>query len=193
MSKIFLKFLNKKSKGFTLLEILVSLFIVVSLTVLVFANFELGGYSFKLKRSLRGLSQQIRSVQEMAFSSKTIKDHVPQRGYGIHFDNISVDKYILFANESTTVNYIYDPGLDTIIGEYYLEDDVIISGLYSFPAANPVAALDIVFVPPNPDVYINGFLSGGGPDFYGKIDLTAINRATGSVSVNGVGLIEIKE
>jgi prepilin-type N-terminal cleavage/methylation domain-containing protein len=194
MKKSFLKFLEKKQKGFTLAEVLVSIAIVISLTVLVLANFEWGGYNFALERSVREVSQQIRMIEEMAFSSKEIEGVVPKGGYGIHFDSNFKDKYILFADKPDPDTGIVDwkYGLeDQIIGEYPLEKDVLISVLSDSDL--PVPSLDVVFLPPDPKVYIDGLSSGGGSNFFAKIILSAINESTGSISVNGVGLIETEK
>ena len=195
MRKFFLKFLSKKQKGFTLIEVLVSVFIVITLTTLVLANFEWGGYNFALERSLRGLSQQIRVVQEMALSSREVDGSVPKGGYGIYLEETNLQKYILFADYEKGGGELrtYGPE-DTIIGEYFLEKDVLISGLYFH--SSPLNRLNVVFFPPDPKVYIssgNGVLAGGGPDFFARIILSAANGATGSVSINGAGLIEVEK
>jgi len=188
----FFGFLNNrlKSKGFTLIEILVSLSIVIVLTTLVIANFEWGGYNFALQRSLHVASQQIRNAQEMAFSSKEIGEAVPPGGYGVNFNiQNSITKYILFADNNGDKFYNGEP-TDKIIEEFSLEDDVSISGLFISSLATEF--LDIVFVPPDPAIYINSSY-GGGADFSGDIHFEAANKATGSISVNGVGLIELNK
>ena len=193
MKKSFLKFFGNKSEAFTLVEVLISVFIVILLTTMVLVNFEWGGYNFALERSLRAISQQIRLVQEMALSSKEIEGAVPPGGYGIHFAKTDLQKYILFADYKNTEEKLRTYGLeDQIIGEYSLERDISIEDLCESYACEQ-DFLDIVFVPPDPEVYINGFPSPGGSDFFAKIFLVSVNKATGSIAINGAGLVEVQK
>ncbi|MCX6764537.1 MAG: type II secretion system protein [Candidatus Nealsonbacteria bacterium] len=185
--KFFFFFWTKKTnfKGFTLIEVLVSLVIIILLTTLVMVNFEWGGYQFALKRSLYKLSQDIRNVQEMAISSRKVEGVSPTGGCGIHFNLLeSTSSYILFAD--TDYNGIYNPlAGDLIIGnEIELEKNVAIYNLSPMVGG----ALDIVFLPPDPKIKINGTEAIQPQN--ANIYLSAPTGATGTVSVNSVGLIE---
>ena len=186
----FFGFLNNglKSRGFTLLEILVSMVIIITLTVMVLSNFEFSGSQFALKRSVYKLSQDIRNTQEMAISSREVEGVSPKGGCGIHFDLLeSKTSYILFAD--ILPDGLYNPADgDLIIGNSIeLEKNVEISNIFW---GGSLDVLDIVFVPPDPKIKINGSEA----IIATRVDINLIvpTGATGTVSVNSVGLIETK-
>lgn len=98
-----------KWRGFTLAEIMVSIFIIMLLAGIIFTNYRQGGQQFALQRSANKLVQDLRSVEQMAMSAKEYNGVSPKGGYGIYFDNSAAgDKlhYILFAD--CNGNYKYD-------------------------------------------------------------------------------------
>lgn len=89
-----------KKKGFTLIELIVVLGIIVLLLAIILPNYKIGGQQFALQRSANKLAQDIRRTQEMAMSmekyncgSKTLK------GYGLYLSPkyVSATNYLLTA------------------------------------------------------------------------------------------------
>ena len=132
-------------KGFTLVELLVSIVIIGILTAAVVASSPVAKQGFAIMRSSQGLAQDIRRAQIKATAMKEI-DGASPKGYGIYLTTNASSSYILFADQDG--DYEYNEG-DILIETINLETDVKISTLL------PGSPLHIVFEPPNPTVWIN--------------------------------------
>jgi prepilin-type N-terminal cleavage/methylation domain-containing protein len=175
-------------KGFTLVELMVTVSIISLLSVVVFANYRAGGKQFALERSVHKLAQDIRRAQNMTMgaveclSGTACAGQVPP-GYGIRLSQGDTF-YRLYADTNPPKgNEQYDGG-DVIFEPIYLEN-----GVYIF-SASP-ASFSINFKPPDPVVRIRG---GGGDVTEARITiaLQADTSKTKTIKVNKAGLIEIE-
>lgn len=167
---------GKIAKGFTLIEMLISLGIFGVVTGLVMANFRVGQQGDELRVAARLLESRFRRAQTSAMSGQTIFvckggvddmktcmsgdsadcsggtcERTVPRGYGVHFaPGDDARNLIYFAD--TDGDKAYDAGED--ISPYSVSSGafVVLSGVA--PLAG--GGLDVVFVPPKPSVYING-------------------------------------
>ena len=138
-----------KKKGFTIIEILVVIFITVVLSAIVFANYRSGQQQLVLKRTAYKLAQDIRRAQSMAGLESPKCDNSDYRyAYGIHLKINDPKTYILFSD--CNVNQKYNSEGDENLEDIELEKGVKIKSL----EGNNI--LDIVFVPPDPVVFIRG-------------------------------------
>ncbi len=178
---------RKKSKGFTLIEILVSVGIIILLTALIFPSYKSGEAQFVLDRSANKLAQDLRRAQEMAMSMKEENcNGVKANGYGIHFNISWKDAegnyyYKLFANCN---NNHHRDNNDKDLEEIKLERGIEINNL--FPADN----FSILFVPPDPCVWINSQSSG----IEAQIVLARKDNPSEkrTIKINNSGLIEVE-
>jgi len=137
------QFNNEKS--FTLIEILVSIFIIILMSGIIFANYRQGGQQFALQRSANKLAQDIRRAQEMTISAQKHNGIIPPGGYGINLDtNQSTEEYILFANQGA--GCVYSVAEDDVIDKGNFEREVKISQLLK--DGSPSSVLTICFLPP---------------------------------------------
>jgi len=166
-------------KAFSLIELLVITSIILILTALILPNYRLGDKNLALQRSASKLSQDLRMAQEMAMSAKEVSGAVPD-GFGIYFDISSPFSYILFADKDNShARNAGDADLETIS----LESNIIISNL------SPASSFSVLFVPPDPTVWISGLSSGTA----GRITLSIKNELTNKIiSANNAGLIYIE-
>jgi len=163
------------NKGFTLVELLVSIFIIVLMAGIILANYRVGGQQFALQRSANKLAQDIRRAQQMAMSAKEFQGMVPI-GYGIRFAQ-DYNKYVIYAdcgNYTTqcTTYHCYDgPGPLTgsdddpdwvgtpcngkgeKVEEVTLESGITVDLASNWGRAMLMAR--VVFIPPDPSVHIN--------------------------------------
>lgn len=171
--------------SFTLVEILVSLFIIVLLVGIVFANYRQGGQQFALQRSANKLAQDIRRTQQMAMGASEYQGSVPAR-YGVELTTTNPDYYILFADNNDNGTYQPSPNPDVEVETIPLEEGVKIDGLFTI---SPQTGLWITFKSPDP---ITEIRDPGGPRSLGEIRLIGANNQTKTITVNSAGLIEIQ-
>jgi prepilin-type N-terminal cleavage/methylation domain-containing protein len=177
-----------KERGFTLVEVLTSLFIIVIISGIVFANYRQSGQQFALQRSANKLAQDIRRAQAMAMGAKEYSGSVPP-GYGfIVLAGWNDKKYRIYAD--TNGNGIFDDGVDTVVETMDLE-----KGVYFKEACTPsgcgVCGGSINFRPPDPTMNICRAVCG-------ENEITIILALSSDPSkqklirVNKAGLIEIE-
>jgi prepilin-type N-terminal cleavage/methylation domain-containing protein len=167
-----------KQKSFTLIELLVVIGIIALLSAIILPNYRVGEKEFALQRSASKLAQDLRRAQEMAMSAKEYPG-APETfrgGYGIYLNISEPYRYILFADLDN--DQIFDSG--ETVETLELEKKVIISNLF------PSSPLNVVFIPPDPQV----FISGGNE---GRITLALETDLTKTrfVIVNKAGLVYI--
>lgn len=182
------------SKGFTLIEMLVVISIVIIFPAIVISNFAGIKLQFALSRTSHQFAQDLRRVQDTAVSSVPYKDSfgVQQSvdGYGMYVDLTGQGnkKYILYADKKPG-NKQYD-ATDYIVETVDFgvsEPGVIIKQIDGVFGDN----VSINFTPPNPDTTITQ-LNEGGSTVDVIFSLESDLEITKTVSVNTSGLVEIK-
>lgn len=142
-------------KGFTLLEILVVMFIVSFLSVSVLFNYRSGQEQASLTRSAAAFESEIRRIQNLAIASADFNGTVPC-GYGFYY--IDDKTFRIYVGQQGSAlncrlsNHNYQLNTDFI----YEELKIIEPGMVfrnSFP--------NIFFEPPDPKTYINNDSSIG--------------------------------
>jgi len=191
---IFKKKINNKSgDGFTLIEMVAVVGIIVILSAIVLVNYRSGDSQLALLRSANKLSQDIRRAQEMAMSAEEVNNKVYDR-YGIHFDiNPGVPdgkkSYILFGDDGGNGAYQGDPPdkpIETVNFEKNVEINQILASAGG--SENSVQKISITFQPPDPTTYI---LESGENKIVVKIQLISGSN-TKTVVVNKAGLIYVE-
>jgi len=137
------------SKGFTLVEVLVTIFIIGFLGAAILLNFRTGQDQASLTRAAAGLETSIRNAQDLAVSSQEFGGSLPC-GFGLHYvDNIN---YYLYAGRlggaanCQASNHNFQLGIDEIYGNAkIIEQRVLFKNSFS----------DIFFEPPDPTTYVN--------------------------------------
>jgi len=169
---------SKSGTGFTIIELLVVMAIIVIVSGLVLANWRGGEKQYALQRAANKLAQDIRRVEEFAMSARAFQGQIPKGGYGIYFKISEKDHYILFADLNG--NNHYDSGSDGLVEDIKIEKEVQISQLSASP-------LHITFTPPDPTVTIK-------PDALLAQITLAIQTdptKTKTIQVNKAGLVYI--
>jgi len=167
----------KNEAGFTLAELLVSIFIIGLLSSLFLVNYRNTNQRSELGVEKQKLVSNIRLAQNYSLGSKTYDNlATPAGGWGVHFAQAEPAQYFIFADINS--NRAYDSG-------EFKETKTLPSGI-TIDSLNPANNLDIVFLPPDPRVYVNG-------QEYANALITLkenLNNSTASVSANLFGLID---
>lgn len=202
---------RRAERGFTLIEMLLSMSIFAIVTAFVTANFRAGRQGDELRLSSQLVATAIRRAQTLAIAGQTVafcrggtRDlqtcpsgssaecgggtcvvEVP-RGYGIRLSTALADerKVVLFADLDG------DRAFDS--GELIRSDTASPGPSVKVSTLSPTsgATLDIVFEPPKPTVYFNGSVATGVASITtqhaatGKTKNVTVNRITGQVNAD---------
>ncbi len=171
-------------KGFTLIELLVITVIITLMSALVIPNLKFGEEQFAVQNSAHKLAQDLRRVQQMAMSSSEFNGTIPEGGYGIYFKK-NENFYTLFADCSGDKQYDLS---EKILEQSFLNEKIIISELFSF---FPRETLSIIFVPPDPTVYIEPGDGSMAMIFIKDSSNTQVSEKI--ITINKAGLISIED
>lgn len=157
-----------KRQGFTLIELLVSMSIFAVMSALVMVNFRVGERSDELRLGAQIYGSLMRDAESRASSGVTVclclsgeptgpictaartcpaggapADVVPRGGYGVHLGP-GDQAAVLFAD--LDASRLLNAGEELLTEKFSASGGVRVT----------VGGGDIVFVPPRPDVWING-------------------------------------
>ena len=167
---------KKEKTGFTLVELLVVIAVILTITGAVVINYRRGG-RIDLQRTVVDISQKVREVEEMALASEEVNGSVPSGGYGVYFNSSDPDTYIIFADEDGDGSY---DGAGERVREEKIGSNVEI---FNIIPSDPVS---IIFVPPEPKVKIDNDYSNR----FAEITFKRGNEME-SIYINKIGLISI--
>ncbi|MFH0906649.1 MAG: prepilin-type N-terminal cleavage/methylation domain-containing protein [bacterium] len=166
-----------RQTGFTLIEMMIVIFIISLLSVMILADYKKSQKKYILINSVQQLVSDIHKAQNVAMSGTDISEN-NYYGYGVYFQSVSVTSYIIFADKNGSKKY---DSSDDIIQIVNLPLDVKIKSI-------SVTPLHIFFAPPAPDTYINGSHDDG---VYGTITLEVESAGLSmSVNVSTSGLVQ---
>ncbi len=163
------KFNGKSLTGFTLIELMVVLGIILILTTVVLINYRTGNQQLALARSAHKLAQDIRRAQEMTMSSRE-EGSCPsgfEGSYGIRFSRLAAQypgpkSYVLFADCDNNREYDPPPGPpapDIVIEEVEFDQGLKVDRIKYWhigpnewrPNGVGEPTIDIIFSPPDPE------------------------------------------
>jgi len=169
--------------GFTLIEMLVAISIIIILTLITVPIYQGSRKELALQRATGKLAQDLRSAQEMAMAAREITGSVRPR-YGVEFDTGSPDSYVLFADDNN--NGTRQPS-DLVIETIVLEKGVTINQLSVGDPPVSRTKIWITFSPPDPTTEIRGPAITS----IGRIQIIGGDK-TKTIAVNNAGLIFIE-
>jgi len=167
---------TKTSGGFTIVETLVAIGIILILSTILVPNYKVFQEEFSLLRSAHKLSQDLRRAQEMATSAKELPGQLP-KGYGIYLRKGDT-YYRLYADLDGDQEYDSGEEIELPIA---LENKVKIEEVSPSP-------LSINFKGPDPVTKI----LGDADSVTITLALETNPAKTQEVFVNKVGLIYVK-
>ena len=160
----------KSDAGFTLVELLVVMFIIVLLSGSVMAGYWSGEKSHAVLRVAQQMTADLRYVQNLALAGSAQAEVIPY-GYGLYAPTSG--QYLLFYNVDSVKTYV--AGESVILSNVNLTDTTL----------SPAGAT-IFFVPPDPTTYINDLSSGS------QAFTVSSGSYSKSVTVYASGKIEVR-
>lgn len=146
-----------KQSGFTMLEFIVSIFIIGLISSIVVSNYRSSGRQSRLDMAVQKLISDIRLVQDYSLGLKEFNASLPDGGWGIYLQPDS-NQYIIFAEDMLDGEYTDASELYKIIT---LPQDIKISAgnfdgtSESGGPYNNKDHLFVIFEPPDPTTHIN--------------------------------------
>ena len=187
------------NRGFTLVELLVTLSLFVVLTTIVlFSQSKFNG-SILLTNLAYDVAITVRQAQTYGVNVRETSSGVFDKAYGVHFDILTDDskkKFLLFADSGGGSGY---DGSDIEVNKYsikrgnYISDIRIINsdpGCSSVDGGCSVNKLDITFLRPDPDARFESIPTKQNIT-EAKIIITSANGDNRNVVVNSTGQISI--
>jgi prepilin-type N-terminal cleavage/methylation domain-containing protein len=212
MIKFFIKnnkSFQKSKKGFTLVELLITIVIFVILTGVVLFNQNSFDNTILLKNLAYDIALTVRQAQVYGVNVKESQLSGSFSSYGVYFNKMSSNKaFVLFADTlpNTPDGKFTSGDMSCLTNDvecvqrYSLKRNSYISGLCTGSNDNdcnshPVDNLTLYFKRPDPDAYISSSRSGPGiVESYAKITVSsATNSASSSIIVTDSGQIYIKK
>lgn len=185
-----------RNAGFTLVELMVTVGIMVLISTLVLVNNSAFGGTVNLRNLAYDVALTVRQAQVYGVSVKRFGSSF-EAGYGVHFDMSDPGEFILFA-DAVSVNGLYDvgeivaPPSPYTFAQGYQITDIKAGAGGSECTGTSVGTLDIVFVRPEPDARIRAN-SGTTLLEQGCVILTSPRGNRTAVLVEATGQISVTD
>jgi prepilin-type N-terminal cleavage/methylation domain-containing protein len=181
------KILNTRD-GFTLLETIITLFIITLMLALFLTGYREGSRNTDLNFAAQKLASDLRTAQNNSLGSVYYGGAIPAGGWGIHFDTSAPTAYLLFADQNNDKIYNAGEAVDASGGQtVVLPANVVIDTLNS--GGGNRAQLDVTFLPPDPLARIYWLTNASSTAATITLRETTKGRIK-TLNVNILGLIE---
>jgi prepilin-type N-terminal cleavage/methylation domain-containing protein len=149
--------LIKNRKGFTLMEVVVSIGIMALLLSLFLVNYRVGSRGSELVLAAQNALSDMRLVQNNSLGSVRYNGQVPLGGWGVHFDTSASNnrRYIVFADIDGDHNYDGAGESNPSYGGRTIDlpENISIAGIEYHGGISKTWS-DFVFLPPLPKTII---------------------------------------
>lgn len=175
-----------RSRGFSLIELLVSISIIALLTGIFLSNYHSAGRRTDLTMTAQTLVTDIHFAQANALGLVQYDGATPAGGWGIALSSAASDNnhYLIFADENNNQRYDDGEAAANLGGrQVNLPDNIVVDNL------SIGAKSDITFLPPDP---ITTLRSDNGTSTVLDIRLKEkSNNTIKTIRINFLGLVEV--
>jgi len=184
---------GRPAPGFTLMEMVVSVSIIVMVTVVFIANYHATNRRTDLTMAAQALVADLHLAQNNTLGLIKYNGALPAGGWGVHF-NIDSTDYVTFADlnapgESGAMSYdsATEGNVDYGARVSHLPSGVVINSLADTSGSPTI--VDVTFLPPDPTTSI---FNGSATSSVLSIRLKDTHTGqTKTVQVNFLGLAEV--
>lgn len=208
---IFMSFYKKNTKGFTLVEMMVSVSIAMVIMTVVLFSYRAFNDRLALSAAAQEISVAIREAQVYGLSVKKSGTGAGNfdAGYGISIDSADTTSYYLFSDLNN--NGLYDGDSSCVMGSECVQKNTLRGGIKidktggicgtafggGATVCSPfdVVSLHVTFIRPNPDASIIFIKSSGGPSLKYKTAQITLVSPLGSqarVTIENTGQISVQ-
>lgn len=190
-------FSHKKNKGFSLIELVVSVAIFTIITSVVLARHSQFSGTLLLENLAYDVALSVRKAQVFGLSVREFTTGSDEFGvgYGVYFDSSSNDSYIFFADRNGDGKYTDSTEMVETFsfrgGNFISEFCGILSNNNEKCSGSDITSLNILFERPNPEAIINSIPT----DIYSsaRITVSSPQGTERSVVVSVTGQISIQQ
>ena len=145
-------------RGFTLVEMIITVGIFIVITSLIFINYPQFIERVSLTRTSQEIALSLHQARTYALSVKqfTLDGVSYFAGYGIYFDISTPDSYILFADINENRKYDEYEKVEEFKIQTHCKFANLCINQKSSPPGNCVSKVNVVYQRPAPDVSIKG-------------------------------------
>lgn len=187
---------NKLNKGFTLVELMVSVAIFAFMTAFLVAKYGTFNQGILLTNLAYDVALTIRNAQSYGLNVKS-KPSASQnystefdKPYGVHFETGANNKVMIFFAD-TNADGKYD-GTSELITSYNIKRGSSVSLLCAGSGScTPGTSLDITFKRPDPNAIIKKNGETGNTYSYSEITLVSTDGGVKKVAVRSTGQITV--
>lgn len=184
----------QRTRGFTLIELIVVVGILALLTTIILANHQRFGGQVLLRNFAYDVGLSIREAQVYGIAVKRFGTDEYDAGYGIYFNKATPTEYVLFADiYPSPGNGAYDAGQGELVKTIAIQRGFQIDNLCATSASTETCGLNILnihFKRPEPDAFIKS--GSGGLRERGRIVLESPRGDQISVVVEATGQIAVQ-
>jgi prepilin-type N-terminal cleavage/methylation domain-containing protein len=184
--------INKK--GFTLIELIVTIGIIVFMSAFILANYRRAGDKTDLRAAAQKLMNDVKSAQSNALGLKKFNGNSPGGGWGVRF-HMEDSSYIIFSDYLAAGDYGWYTDSNEKYQEINFNNNIKIKGKPRLDGTQR-NYLYVVFEPPDPKVHINGSNPPNGiqQSNANEAVVTLENRRgdTIDIKINIFGLVDIQ-
>ncbi len=181
----------RSERGFTLIEMLVVIGVIVVVAGVVLANNTRFGGTVLLENFAYDVALQVRQSQVYGISVVRFGTNNFTAPYGVHFDTALNTQYLFFA-DAVNGNGFYDSG--ELVKTTTLTRGFKINRVCVTPLTGPedctITKLDVIYKRPEPDAYIRA--NSLAPTYgMGRVQLVSPRGDTMSVNIYNNGQISV--
>jgi prepilin-type N-terminal cleavage/methylation domain-containing protein len=174
---------NKKEEGFTLIELMVVLVIMVALIILVLSGYSESRPRLAIERTVEAFISNISLTREKSLNFLAYDDgeSINSCNYGIYLEE-GKSNYLLFADDNLNKNYSSG---ETILETVEIEKPIKIKEISK--SGTEISQLSIVFSVEEGNAYFDG-AEGGNATITFSSDSEDLERI---ITINSFGIVEI--
>jgi len=164
---------QKKESGFSIIELLVVIFIIGLISSSVLVSYFNGNNQYSLTQATQILAANIRQVQNKALSGQ--QQGVSPYGFGVKI--VSATQYVIFLNPTSAPSNDYVEGSSQIVETISLPTGTVVSPINQ----------RIFYIPPDPTTYLNNSAGAGSITLTitaGPLTKNVVAYSNGKIEIN---------
>lgn len=143
----------KRKKGFSLVELVVSISVIMFISTIIFINFPKFKQVTAVDNAARELALAFRDAQSRAVAV-SINAGGPRNNYGVYTTRVGANKQVIIFSDIAPENKRYDAGVDIVIKTITLFGGARVESYADAAVGNP-NVLNVIYYRPDPTTEVS--------------------------------------